>query len=245
MGRDLIIGLKPDGKVLVTGDSEAVENVTKHWCDIEKISNYYYSYSDNYTFGFQRDGTVVSPDLDLSNVNDVIDIKISEYFAACLTSLGRISIIGQEIDSIKDAQGWNDIIGIAAGKSHLVGLKEDGTVVATGDNQFGQCDVSEWRNIIYITACADHTIGLKSDGTVVATGDNALGQCNVRNWKLFYLPEEIPERLQELSAENAKLNEELANLHGVFAKKRKNEIESLLDKNEIEMELLRRDHGSF
>ena len=104
-----------------------------------------------------------------------------------------------------------------------------------------------------VAAGSRHTVGLKADGTVVAVGENEDGECEVGGWKLFDNFETIEaerkaaaeraetERKETISArqkEQAALQTELAGLKGLFAGKRRREIEGRLAQIEAELQKL-------
>ncbi len=86
-----------------------------------------------------------------------------------------------------------------------------------------------------VSAGGRYTVGLRSDGTVVAVGDNRDGQCNVFGWRLFNRLEELEYRCEERAA----LQEELVGLNGLFAGRRRREIETQLMRIDEELQTLK------
>lgn len=150
---------------------------------------------------------------------------------------------------------WSDIIKIDMGEQHTVGLKKDGTVMAVGANTgfyAGQINVSRWKDIVGIAAGNTYTLGLRSDGTVVGTGGKKPIINKASKWKLFdnidTLEEERIRAKQKpqtggeetagptvggnnraaMESERTALQNELANLKGLFSGKRRKEIEARL-----------------
>jgi alpha-tubulin suppressor-like RCC1 family protein len=114
---------------------------------------------------------------------------------------------------------------------------------------------------VAISAGWNHTVGLRSDGTVVAVGSNGDGQCNVSKWHLFNNINTIEEerkkevrqyrieqerlalerkaRKEKLLSEQNALQAELPTLKGLFAGKRRKEIQQRLEKIKKELQGLK------
>ena len=246
-GYNRAVGLKSDGTVVSTDDDYDISQ----WHDIVAIAAGY-----EHVVGLKSNGTVVAAgnnddwQCDVSDWHDIVAITASNNYTVGLKLDGTVV----STESSYDIEDWDDIVAIAAGHTYIVGLKSNGTVVANGyGSDKGQFNVSDWRDIIAIAAGDTHTVGLKADGTVVAVGDNKKGQCNVIGWKLIYTREELAafeeekaeksaahektktEKRVGLASEKKALQNELANLKGLFTGKRRKEIESRLA--EIEKEL--------
>ena len=245
-GRCHTVGLKKNGAVVAVGaNGDGQCNVTE-WRDIVAISA-----GEYHTVGLKKNGAVVAVGsntiYDFSNNQkktcgqcnvfgwrNIVAISAGRCHTVGLKADGTVVAVGDNGNGRCNVSDWQDIVAISAGSYHTVGLKSDGTVVAVGWNNYGQCNVSEWRDIVAISAGWEHTVGLKSDGTVVAVGYNQYGQCNVKDWKLFNsIFEEVSKKedekrkaalLEQLPKQKAQLEQELANLKGLFTGKRKKQI---------------------
>ena len=247
VGYEHTVGLKKDGTVEATGRTNYGVCDVSNWRNIVSVSA-----GQDHTVGLKRDGTVVAAgsngfkQCSVSGWQDVIAISAGCNHTVGLKSDGTVVAVGNNSWGQINVFDWRDIIAISAGAMHTVGLKSNGTVVAVGKNENGECNVSDWRDIVAVSAGC-HTVGLKKDGTLVACGVNESGQCNVKNWKLFNsidtLEEELHEatekRRQKLLGEKTSLENELANLKGLFTGKRRKEIEGRLAAITQELEKLK------
>lgn len=249
-GEDCTVGLKSDGTVSATGSMTYGKCNVGNWKDIVSIVC-----GKNHIIGIKADATVVATGYNLDggcNVEDwknIVSVSCGEYHIVGLKSNGNVIATGTNKNSRCDVEDWRNIVAVSCGEDRTVGLKADGTVIATGDNTLGQCDVGEWENIVAIGCGGYHTVGLKSNGTVIATGSNGYGQCDVGEWKLFKsmdsidqerneakkLWQEIIQHCRALELEQNQLRTNLRTLKGLFASRKRREIESRL--SEIEMEL--------
>ena len=217
-----------------------------------------------YTVGLKADGTVVAVGskafgvCDISSWKNIVAVSSGEYHAVGLKADGTVVATGLNDDGQCDVSNWRDIVSVSAGSCHTIGLKADGTVVAVGKNNVGQCNVSSWADIVAVGAGGLHTVGLKADGTVVAAGYNNDGQCDVNGWKLCKNPlnfmeeskqkraQKKEERYQKQRQEQMLMYQrkkltaaknELAELHGLFAGKRRKELRQEIAELEINIQI--------
>lgn len=193
------------------------------------------------------------------NVRTKVDIYIgvrTDGTLVAIDTLGRTE---------KDYEfgGWENIVTIRAGGHYLlVGLKSDGTLMVERweDTDAKETDadiqyrvnlemkhkaetIITWKDIVAIDNRYDNFVGVKKDGTVVV--DDYKLQGLIKDWKLFdnadYIYEEIAEcqhKVEEtrkrLLAEKKSLDLELSTL-GIFAFKRKREIQTRLWQIDVEL----------
>ena len=255
------VGLKADGTVVAVGNNEYGQCDVYNWTDIISI---YAGFSYTLGIKSDGTLVAVGSDdinLAVAEWRDIVEVAD----ASCLFGLksdGTVIYAGDDntYDYLfkDDISKWHDIVAISGNGKNLVALRADGKVFATvtkfSGNSHGECCVDEWSNVVAIETGGFHTVGLKTDGTVVAVGSNNLDQCNVSDWKLFDNYETIEDdrkasiekakaerrakreaRVKTLSKEQSALQDELANLRGIFSGKRRREIEARLA--EIEAEL--------
>ena len=227
-----------NGKVISVGDNELKQCETDGWSEIVKAKAIDNPYGIPVTLGITKNGEAFTTQYELSMWKDIIDIDAGELHVVGLDSFGKVFAFGDNKEGQCNVTEWEEVVGISTGYRHTVALTSAGCVYATGDNSFGQCDVADWKDMVYVTACGNHTIGLKSNGDVLATGDNTLGQCDVKGWKMFYIPEEVPQRIEMLEGEKSRLNSEIDALHGLFVSKKRKEIEEKIDRIEDEIRAL-------
>lgn len=198
-------GLRSDGSVVIQGDGYALQEG-----DYVSISAY-----GKYTYGVRRDGSDPR-----NGFTGVVDTLHEPWFV--LKHDGTVSISHsephwQELHTV--FFGWKDIVAIAGAKlfgSIFVGLKSDGTVLAVGDmDSYG--DPRGWRLF-----------------TDIETFDE---ECQrerplARKRKL---QEMNAQRRTQLREEQIRVSTELKCLRGLFAGKRRKELEARLA--EIETEL--------
>ena len=241
------VGLRKDGTVFATGKNTSGQCNVSDWRNIVAVSA-----GQDHTVGLKSDGTVVAAgsngfrQCNVSGWQDIVAISAGCNHTIGLKSDGTVVAVGNNPWGQCNVSDWRDIIAICAGNMHTVGLKSDGTVVAVGRNENGECNVSGWRDIVAISA-GNHTVGLKKDGTLVACGINDEGQCNVKDWKLFDSIDTLEEEIklatekcrQALLAEKTSLENELANLKGLFTGKRKKEIQENIARIEYQLKTLK------
>ena len=181
-----VVGIRPDGTVVATGDNEHGQlgkYDVSEWEDIVAVAG-----GGAHIVGLKSYGTVVatgsnkSSQLNVGNWTDIVAVAAGGWHTVGLKSDGTVLAVGNNRSGQCDVREWTDIVAVSAGERHTVGLKSDGTVVAVGKDDFGQCDVSDWKDIVAVAAGIHHTVGLKSNGTVVAVGNNEYGQCDVSGW---------------------------------------------------------------
>ena len=244
------VGLCSDGTVVAVGDNEEGQCNVSDWRDIIAIAA-----GAHHTVGLRADRTVVAvgyprESCKVSRWKNIVAVEACLGASFGLKSDGSVNFAGSEFDDQRFITNHRDLVEISTGGLHIVGLKGDGTLIASGNRDDGKCAFSDWKGIIAIAAGLAHTVGLKQDGTVVAVGNNKRHECDVAGWKLFDSLETLPAerraaqekaeaerkaKIASLEAEQAALNEELANLRGLFTGKRRKEIEARL--GEISSEL--------
>ena len=195
-GRDHAVGLKADGTVAVAGGNKYAQCNISHWTHIARI----YAF-DPCTFGVRQDGSPVST------------------------------------DSRFELTHWSDPLHISVGSSHAVGLTRSGQVLEChyGNEDKACTHITHWQDVLTLCAHHDYTVGMKADGTLVFAGN---GNYDLNGWKLFDSLDELDAWLTAaeqrkrtaLNIEIAHLRRELlrrerAVLHGLFAGKRRSEIE--------------------
>ena len=237
-------GLKRDGTVVAVGRNEDDCCVLDSWSHITDIAC-----GDRHTAGLKENGSVVVQGDKLGKLN--IDNEIFAYISAKdRTTYGvpRNGVVGTTLTGIVDML-YGDLI-----------LQHDGKVSLNYRN--AQWDTLHkafynWDNIVAIFGLNYREfiyIGLKSDGTVLSVGDMD-NYGDPRGWRLFNdiatFDEECKterplarkrlrqkrnaERRTTLREEQIRVSTELKCLRGLFAGKRRRELEAQLA--EIEREL--------
>lgn len=183
-GRIFSVGIKKDGKIIITGNTENGRSGVSSWEDIIQISS-----GDGHIVGLKGDGSVVAAGYNgndnrcnVVDWKDIVQVSAGDGHTVGLKSDGTVVAVGKNKDNQCSVEDWEDIVQISAGESHTVALKSDGSVVAVGNNGNGKCNVEAWEDIVQVSAGLDHTVALKRDGTVIAVGSNQFGQCDVEEW---------------------------------------------------------------
>ena len=228
------VGLRADGSVVVAGRHK--DSWRNNWKSIVDVVTY-----DNLLVGLRADGTVLIGGGQAENV------------------LTHDNAMGET------ASHWREIVSLCAGYREgsgrfLVGLKADGTVVCS--DWFYQSEIEEWNDIVGVyTGIRSRIIGICADGTIRMTryvkgkwdSDTEDPFKEVYAWKLFDSIDTLAQdrqklferaeqrrkaRISELTAEQATLNTEFANLKGIFSSKRRKEIETRLVEIDEELKKL-------
>lgn len=228
-GEKHTVGLKSDGTVIATGSNFCNQCNTENWRKIIAIAC-----GANHTVGLKSDGTVIATVnrvnrecCDVDNWRDIIAVAAGSCTMG-LKADGTVIVVGtNDYYSRRNIERWKDVVAIACQGVYIEGIKEDGTLMRDGSG----------KDIVAI-ACVNELYGkgfsvcLKSNGTLIPFGH----QCDVSGWKLFnsidtLRQERIEARqhhLESLEEEQIKLQIELANLKGLFSRRRRREIESKL-----------------
>ena len=241
MTTENIVLLTKDGKVnVIGGDYKGYET----WEDVVDVVS---DYSGLY--GFKKDGSVYflrrGDGGSLEKYRTYYGTHPSEwrdiykYFGDCkaIDKYGRVYNYGSD-EADKKLAGLKDIVHIEKATSFTVCIKADGSLYVIDS----KVDIPKWENVISVWGSYNFAIGLKPNGTLLLEGD-IKNREELENWKLF---EHINKRrsLKEEYLTNKRLAEEkeladakneLANLKGLFAGKRRKELESRI--TELEEEL--------
>ena len=165
----------------------------------------------------------------------------------------QIDDVADWSDIVAISAETNHIVGLKADGTVVAAFLSDDP-----DNDHGQCDVSDWTDIVAISTGLGFTVGVKKDGTIVSAGD-VFGMSKWKLFNnIDTLEEEISEARelrkqreeqsrreaeqkraeaidalkQEITAASTKtqaLETELANLKGLFNRKRRKELEEQID----------------
>ena len=180
---DFLAGLREDGTVVLTGDSE-LEEITGTWTGVVAIAASYHK-----LYALLCDGTVIS-------TARGSDHALAENVTRLIWCGGGVGIefrdghytfynrFGREENL--DTRNWTDVVMLNENNSGVVALRADGTVLYERnpiiENPENFTSATAWENIIAISADSEHLVGLKADGTAVAVGGNYNGRLNVGSW---------------------------------------------------------------
>lgn len=237
------IGLKSDGTVVAAGSNLSGQCNVSDWTNIVAISAGF-----RHTVGLRADGSVVAigendnGECKTEAWQDIVAIAAGSKFTVGLRKDGTVVRIGVPSAQSESISYWKDIVDICACGRGTVGLQKDGNVKFTEALDCSRDDLKRLQNIVAIASGNAHILGLKTDGTVVAVGANHYEQCNINGTRLFRdaarlhpLARAAKGSIHELKQERERLAKEYKELPGLFASKRRKEIEARLA--EIEAEL--------
>lgn len=230
-----IVGLKSDGTVVTLGSNPKGECNVSDWTDIVAVST-----GHQFTVGLKSNGTVVSVgnndfgQCNVSDWTDIVAVSAGNLHTVGLKSDGTVFAVGINSDGACNVSAWKDIISVCAGNGFTMGLKSDGTVVATSSNEFGVYNASEWRlfeNEEDLDRCIEkRRAELKKlkENVVRERADSfkmkAAG-CQIEIEKLKGKITRIETNLKVSDEKTQALQQELAELKGIFSGKRRKEIE--------------------
>ena len=253
---DVFVGLKRDGHIIlhVTDEDKLDWKIDKlrEWDNLTKIIG-----GKNYIAGLKSDGTVVAEGqweftqlYQAKRWTGIVDIAACGEDIIGLKEDGIVVVTGKTSSDQKRYSDWTEIAALASSGSDSISIKYDGTVMADGlGSKKSKEQLSAWTDIVAVFG--DWTfVGVKADGMVVTTSD----KYDVSGWKLFdrietveqerkeaqaafeqecreaqaALERERAQRRAALEAERTALQNELANLKGLFSGKRRKEIEARL-----------------
>ena len=226
------VGLRADGTVVAAEMDHDDQREVSNWSDIVMVSC-----SDDRTVGLRADGTVVAVGYDLwrpalknsfSGWKNIVSIAASDSYLMGLKSDGTVLAVKWDEDEAvqMDLSNWTEIVAISC-DCYLVGLKADGTVVTAGNTGEGQCDVSSWKLFGSLDTLEQEREEARERWL----------EKQRRRQEEQHRQQEEARRIQEeqraqrraaLEAERTALQNELANLKGLFSGKRRKEIEARL-----------------
>ena len=172
IGKEHLIGVKEDGRVLATGSNYDQQCNTQAWRDIVSVACGAF-----FTVGLKSNGTCLATGAnilgngEIFGWRDITAITSGAFHVLGLKTNGTVVAYGMAGEGQCKVDGWKDVTAIAAGNAHSIALTAGGTVLSTGRNDCGQCDVSDWKDIIAIAADGNYSIGLTGTGQIVAAGD--------------------------------------------------------------------------
>ena len=249
------LGLHKDGTVVATGNNDEGQCNISDWEGIVSIARGPY-----HSMGLRENGTVVTTgyneegQCNTSDWEGIVSIAAGTRHSVGLREDGTVVATGDNQYGQCDVLDWEGIVGIAACSYYTVALKEDGTVLATGDkDSLGDCDFSNWK-LFYSESeksnLYNRGVELLWQSTETSYADaykifmelhdykdcKALKEECQKKLQQKRLSKELERRKKGLEAEKQELIMELNNLHGLFAGKRRKEIENRLAEIRKELE---------
>ena len=231
------IGLKSDGRVVAAGYNLYGQCNVEGWSDIVDIAA-----SDDYSVGLKKDGTVLAigdNEAGQCNVGEwrkIVAIYAEDNRTVGLCADGRVHTIGY---GRCQTDQWENIVKVVVSRYHIAGLCSDGRVVM---EELGKpiYYLEGFNNIVDI-ALGYGVVGVKSNGDIVVferdltkRGSQSIRGNIFDNTNGFVendisLLQQRKERVKEnLVKEKQILNNQLTEVKGLFAAKRKKEIEERL-----------------
>lgn len=241
------VGLKSDGTVVAAGSNLSGQCNVSDWTNIVAISAGFC-----HTVGLRADGSVVAVgendngECKTEGWHDITAIAAGSRFTVGLRKDGTVVRAGAPSTRSDSISYWKDIVDICACGCGTVGLQKDGRVIFTEDLDCSHNDLKYLQDIVAIASGNIHILGLKRDGTVVAVGGNHYEQCNINGMRLFRdsaklrpLARTTKRPMLDLKQERERLSKEHKELPGLFAGKRRKEIEDRLAEIEAELKGLK------
>jgi alpha-tubulin suppressor-like RCC1 family protein/gas vesicle protein len=244
-------GIKKDGSVVATGQNECGQEEIRTWQDIQAI----YTCADH-PIGLKRNGTLVTVDGErdfgqqaMKEWNDIVDLCMDE--SGYVIGLRRDGTVAVSNPERRTPSGWQEIVAITSDAHRTYGIKRDGTVLTNESAYSEERIISQWDNIIALSTNAS-IVGLTADGRVVTAGEEPKSvKQALEQWKLFGGIDTLEQERKEASENSiqavrtvspeledhiAALREEHRNLHGLFANRRRKEIEQEIKALESQMD---------
>ena len=232
------VGLRKDGTVVAVGYNGDGQCIVNKWRDIVTIA------ADGFnTVGLKKDGTVVvAGDNRYKQCNtqywkNIAAISAGFGHTVGLMSNGALLAIGNNGNGQIRVSDWRDIVAISAGGEHTVGLKADGTVIACGDRQNGQCAVSGWKLFNSINTLGQELIQAEENRKAEAEARRLEEERRKEEERAAWIKEKN-DKIASLKKEKAQLEQELANLKGLFTSKRRQAIQEKLAQMDGELSYL-------
>ncbi len=261
------VGLKKDGTIIYAGNKDALAYDSKSWAGIVEIIEYAGDIIGLRSDGTLVMTGI--PDKQLLEWHDIVSIKNFPLAqkadgTVCLYLPGRNFNPDFQDEATSEFCSWKDIVSVYGYiRQHynyngddtycygaVVGLKEDGTLISwQKDEQLKQpewpVDVRTWRlfdNIDCYIASIPQRDALAKQTRLQRNADEEKMRMEKRAAKKKAAEDKKKEdekRKKSLTSERISLQNELANLKGLFSGKRRREIERRLAEIEKELEHLK------
>ena len=262
------VGLKKDGTVVVAGNNGSGQCDVSDWRGIAAIAagtNHIVGLKTDGTVvavGYNMFGQC-----EVSGWKEIVAIDAGPFHTVGLRADGTAVAVGQNeaynfewnrkvIDGRCNISGWKHVIAIAAGSEYTIGLLSDGEVICAGFQKDARCQVFDWKlfdSIDTLEAEREEAIerekvaAEKAEADRRAAAEKAEAERRAAEEKAEAERKAAAEKAEaerkakiaKLEEEQAALNEELANLKGLFTGKRRKEIETRLDEISTELKKLR------
>ncbi|MER0285323.1 hypothetical protein GSQ54_08975 [Clostridioides difficile] len=174
MKNTTVIGIKEDGKVLLTGyDSSTHRKETDKWKGISKIKCGSYS-----IFGIKNDGTVVvsGGPYDIKSWKDIKDIHIGLCGIVGIKEDGTIISTDEEFNEI--IKDWKDIISAEIIDNHegisIIGINSNGDILTSSRGQ-NLDNIKNLKDVEYINfddPIDNFLVGIRKDNVIFIRGIN-------------------------------------------------------------------------
>lgn len=127
------LGLKKDGRAMVTGDNEvAWGNSVYRWRNIVSVSG-----GARHAAGLRKDGTVAAAgwneygQCEVSDWSDIVSVVCGFNHTVGLRRDGTVMAVGHNEYGQCEVSDWENIIAVIAGNTYTAGIRKDGYVVRT------------------------------------------------------------------------------------------------------------------
>ncbi|MBR5124118.1 MAG: hypothetical protein IKU90_03215, partial [Clostridia bacterium] len=137
-GKRCVLGLTPDGNVMVSGGSPRLRHIVRGW---ENIAGLFTDFEGETVFAITMEGRVLSTG---SLSREVREWKNMVYLAAAGGQLWGITATGllcttAPARSLEDLERGEHYVACAASPSHVAAVTRGGLVISAGSDAFGQC----------------------------------------------------------------------------------------------------------
>lgn len=221
-----VVGLTSNGSVvLASEESNDIPQVYRNWTGIIDILAKYQG-----VVAITSDHTLLSTDsANSENVFRLTSLGEDAGWAA-IDFDGRICAPSYMLRKV--VAGWNNLIDVKECLSVFAGLRRDGTVCVS-DRKF---DVSNWKDVVQILFTQSGLFGVTKDGRVLCAGtDKYQVFSEIRKWKLFDdfdttfdIDVQKKNIIKNLLNEKEDLQMKISNLKGLFAAKKRKELEKTI-----------------
>lgn len=234
------VGLRADGTVVSTKyigkNYNYNQDQVQNWHDIVAIA------AGFHTVGLRSDGTVVTTGEDLrfdhfywnqiQGWHDIVAIAAGNFHTVGLCADG--TVVAPKMDRFHDhgqcnVQDWRDVVAVAAYGEHSAALCSNGSVVVAGDIEYAEGTPETWKLFGYggINNCIKILKTRKEEAEKAAAERKAAEEKaraaaeKRRQEKITVLEAERT----DLQARVLAVQDELANLKGLFTGRRRKELE--------------------
>lgn len=229
------LGLKADGTLEVAGQNNTGACDVSNWIDVVAVSA-----GVGHSLGLRADGSVLATrytetdycgQCDVNDWKNVVAVAAGGRHSLGLLADGTVVATGCNDQGQCNVSNWKNIVAIVAGASCSLGMKSDGTILAVGQNDAAQLDVAGWKlfdkfeNLEKKRQKEVERIKQAKQAAEQRKREAQMAEEQRRKDENERKRQKLTQQVEEAQRKLTALEFEKVNLKGIFANKRRKEVE--------------------